>query len=38
VIWAPNQVFEKSDSEGRDLEREIAPLLFVRFGGTGNIL
>jgi hypothetical protein len=22
VIWVPNQVFEKSDSEGRDLERE----------------
>ncbi len=27
VTWAPNQVFEKSESGGRDLEREIAPLL-----------
>jgi len=27
VIWAPNQVFEKSVSRGRDLEREIAPSL-----------
>jgi len=27
VIWAPNQVFEKSESRGRDLEREIAPSL-----------
>ena len=27
VIWAPNQIFEKSESRGRDLEREIAPSL-----------
>jgi hypothetical protein len=27
VIWAPTQIFETSDSEGRDLEREIAPSL-----------
>ena len=24
MIWVPNQIFEKSDSEGRDLERELA--------------
>ena len=28
MIREPNRVFEKSESEGRDLERDFAPSLF----------
>jgi hypothetical protein len=28
VIWTPNRIFEKSESRGRNLEREIALSLF----------
>jgi hypothetical protein len=45
VIWKPNQIFKKSEKEGRDPEREIAPSLFcdidadvelVSTNGTGR--
>ena len=38
MIWAPNQIFEKSESKGRDLEREIAPSLLRKYPVIAHFL
>jgi hypothetical protein len=38
VIWVPNRIFEKSESKGRDLEREIAPSLLRNQSRCSSLL